>query len=188
MPGNEKMCIIGFGRMRKRAAQLFSRGFDVAVLSARNVEEEARTAGATSADDPGRAISEADFLFLAVPVEVIRLWVDQINEFSREHCVVMDCCTARIAAESELSLVRRQRFGLPELHEGEIPVIGEPDKRISGYLNQQGYTLTYRETQLLNPVMAEARKNLIEELRDADRELNNGIFRFEPHPPDSWRP
>ena len=247
MPGNEKMCIIGFGRMGKRAAQLFSRGFDVAVLSARNVEEEARTAGAASADDPGRAISETDFLFLAVPVEVIRLWVDQINEFSREHCVVMDCCTARIAAESELSLVRRQRFGLPELHEGEIPVIGEPDKRISGYLNQQGYTLwpvtpedydrrgavvgtahflgialelalepaqrillgesragsfllqliehlkcnspvTYRETQLLNPVMAEARKNLIEELRDADRELNNGIFRFEPHPPDSWRP
>ncbi|HUV44923.1 MAG TPA: hypothetical protein VMW13_08855 [Dehalococcoidales bacterium] len=48
--------------------------------------------------------------------------------------------------------------------------------------------VTYRETQLLNPFMAEARKNLIEELRDADRELNNGIFRFEPHPHDSWRP
>jgi prephenate dehydrogenase len=141
LSSNERMCIIGFGRMGKRAAHIFSKRFTVKIISSRDVAEEAITTGATLADNPDEEISMAGFIFLAIPVNVINLWVTPINNFSPPDCVVIDCCTARTAAEKELSKLQRARFAIPELGPGVTPVIGTPDKRIADFLKNQGCIL-----------------------------------------------
>ena len=47
---------------------------------------------------------------------------------------------------------------------------------------------TYRETQLLNPYMADTREKLIASLKNTDKELDEGVFGFESYPRDKWRP
>ena len=46
---------------------------------------------------------------------------------------------------------------------------------------------TYKETQLLDPGMSVRRKEVIEWLKNMDKELSRGEFRFKPYPPDRWR-
>jgi prephenate dehydrogenase len=46
---------------------------------------------------------------------------------------------------------------------------------------------TYRETQLLNPFMADARKKVIKALVQFDEALNRGEFNFQAYPRDKWR-
>ena len=158
----------------------------------------------------------------------------------------MDCCTARIAAEKELLNINRKSFGLPELHGVEIPVIGNPDRRIEEFFSRKGCRLkrttaeeydkngiiigiahflgnaldlslnpterahlagaksgsfliqliehlktnsptTYRETQVLNPYMSQARKRFIGDLKRIDEELDSGMFSFEAYPREKWR-
>ncbi len=231
------MCIIGFGRMGKRAAHIFSRRFTVSIISSRNIVEEAITTGATQADNPEEEIARSNFIFLAVPVNVLGLWISRINDYSPPDCIVIDCCTARIAAEKELSSLQRTRFAIPEIGPGISPVIGTPDKRIADFLKNQGCVLrpetaqeydknnvdsgiaqflgialdlyldvsqrtrlkksaagsfllkmiehmksnsssTYRENQMMNPYMAEARNKLIIALQNINKELTEGTFRF----------
>jgi len=137
----KRMCIIGFGRMGKRCLRLFRDGFDIEVISRRDIENELREMGASQSRDAKESLSAADAVFLAVPVEAINLWVEQINQYAREDCLIIDCCTARLAAEKELSKIRRKRFGLPELGVGVTPVLGKPDELISEYLDGKGVRL-----------------------------------------------
>lgn len=133
-----RMCVIGFGRMGKRCAKLFSDGFLVDILSRRDIRAEAQERGVEQSADERKSLSEADFVLLAVPIEALDIWIPKINAFSRPECVVIDCCTVRQAANEKLSQVQRRRFGMPEVGGTCVPVDGEPDERISEYLLKRG--------------------------------------------------
>jgi prephenate dehydrogenase len=242
---NPRMCVVGFGRMGKRCAALFSKGFRVEVVSRRDIRAQAEKRGARQSEDAERSLAEADYLFLAVPIDALDAWVPKINEITKPECVVMDCCTVREAANEKLSRLRRRRFGLPEIGGRDLPVDGDADERIREYLRGQGAHLyrlpadspdrkpvagvahfigmaldlnltdeersrmeksgagqcllrliehlktnspsTYRETQLLEPGMSDRRKEVIAWLSALDQELDRGVFKFSPHPPDRWR-
>lgn len=246
MGSNESICVIGWGRMGKNAARLFWPVLQVTVISRRDVRQEVEAAGAVFAERKDRALKTADFVFLAVPVDIIQKWTAGINKYTRPDCVIMDCCTARVAAERSLKEIKRKRFGIPEIRQGTIPVIGNPDERIAEYLGNWGCNLqsmtaeeydrsntdagiahfigmaldmylgdsqrdrlktaksgsfllqliehlksnspaTYRETQVLNAYMSEARKGLIKILENTDKDLDKGIFRFKAYPREQWR-
>lgn len=246
MGSSESVCVIGWGRMGKNAARLFWPWLQVTVVSRRDVRREVEAVGAVFADRKDRALKAADFVFLAVPVDIIQKWTARINRYTRSDCVIMDCCTARVAAEEALKNIQRKRFGIPEIRRGTIPVIGNPDERIARYLGKWGCKLqpmtaeeydrsntdagiahflgmaldlylddaqrnrlktaksgafllqliehlkgnsptTYRETQVLNAYMSEARKGLIKVLENTDKELDKGIFRFRTYPWEQWR-
>ena len=138
MGSKENMCVIGWGRMGRNIARLFWPGFQVTVISARDVRQEVEAAGAIFADNEDRAIKAADFVFLAVPVDIIPKWTGKINKFTQSGCVIIDCCTARVAAEEALKEIKRERFGIPELRSGTVPVIGNSHKRIAEYLKSWG--------------------------------------------------
>jgi prephenate dehydrogenase len=140
-PPPNRMAIIGFGRMGKQAARLFAEGFHVQVISSRDVRAECAARRARQSDSPDESLAQADFIFLAVPIDVLDLWIPRINETSRQDCVVIDCCTVRRAAEERLCKVNRRRFGMPELHGSPLPVEGGPDQRISRYLQRTGIGL-----------------------------------------------
>ena len=136
-----RMSIVGFGRMGKQAAKLFAEGFDVEVISSRDVRAECAARGATQSDSPDESLAQADFIFLAVPIDVLDLWIPRVNASSRQDCVVVDCCTVRPAAEEKLRRINRRHFGMPELHAPTLVVDGEPHDRISGYLQRKGIGL-----------------------------------------------
>lgn len=240
-----RMCVVGFGRMGKRCAAVFSKGFSVEVVSRRDIHAEAEERGARQSEDGDRSLAEADYVFLALPIDVLDTWVVKVNRMAKPQCVVMDCCTVREAANEKLSRLQRRHFGLPEIGGTDLPVDGEPDGRIRDYLQSQGARLyplptgspdrkpvaglahfigmaldlnltdeersrmstggagrcllkliehlktnspsTYRETQLLEPGMSARRKEVIAWLNALDQELDRGVFRFSPYPPDRWR-
>lgn len=245
MISKKKMIIIGLGRMGIRAANLFNEGFEVEIISNRDIQSDIKGIQAQQSKDIIQSISCADYIFLAVPVWVVKEWVSRINQYTRKDCMIIDCCTARLAAEKELSLIDRKRFSFPELGGEKIPVIGEVDTVISEYLRKRGIQLypitseeydtnilagiahfigmaldlhfnqdilshqkesgaisciagliqhlksnspsTYKETQLLNPFMSPARKNVIKALQHFDKELDAGEFKFEAFSRDKWR-
>ena len=141
MAQKARMCVIGFGRMGKRCAKLFSDGFEVEVISRRDIRTEARERGAEQSVDVTKSLSEADFIFLAVPIEALDAWIPKINDLAKPHSVVMDCCTVRRAANEKLSRIQRRRFGIPALGT-QVRVDGEPDERIQEYLEQRGCRLS----------------------------------------------
>jgi prephenate dehydrogenase len=140
MVRENKMCIIGYGRMGKRAIRLFSGDFEIEVISRQDIEKELEE-GAVLSLDNGATLRKANFVFLAVTVNMINKWSLKINELTPDDCVVMDCCTPRIAAEKELALIRRQRFGMPEFGKEEAIIVGKPDKRIAETLHNYGCDL-----------------------------------------------
>jgi hypothetical protein len=141
MPQRPKMCIVGFGRMGRICAKLFSQGFDVEIISRRDIQAEALERGARQSEDPDKSLANADYVFLAVPIEALDGWIPRVNELTKPECVVMDCCTVREAADEKLSRLERRRFGLPEIGGSESPVDGEPDPLIREYLEVQGCRL-----------------------------------------------
>jgi len=124
--------------MGKVSAKLFSPGFDVEIISRRDIQAEARERGVRQSEDLRKSLAEADYVFLAVPIEALDGWIPRINELTRPSCVVMDCCTVRQAANEKLSGVQRRRFGLPEIGGEEVPADGEPDPLIRTYLEARG--------------------------------------------------
>jgi len=135
------MCIVGFGRMGKCCARYFSSGFDIEVISQRNIQAEAQERGAGQSKDPRRSLAQADYVFLAVPIEALDSWIARINEFTSPDCIVMDCCTVRQAANEKLSRLQRPHFGLPEIGTTELPVDGEPDPLVREFMEAQGCRL-----------------------------------------------
>ena len=142
-----RMCIVGFGRIGKICARLFSPGFDVEIISRRDIQAEALERGARQSEDAAKSLADADYVFLAVPIEALDGWIPQINRLTTPACVVMDCCTVREAANEKLSGVQRRRFGLPEIGGAESPVDGEPDPLIRDYLEAQGCLLCPIESE-----------------------------------------
>lgn len=141
MTNRKKMTIIGFGKMGTRAAKLFCEGFDVDIVSKRDIQSGIKEIQAQQSKDITQSLSSADYIFLAVPIWAIKALTPKINRYAKEDCVVIDCCTARLAAEKALSLIDRKRSSLPELGGESIPVIGETDTVIAEYLRKQGIQL-----------------------------------------------
>ncbi len=137
----KSLCVIGWGRMGRNAARLFWPGFQVTVISRRDVRQEVEATDAVLAERRDRALKEANYVFLAIPVDIIPKWTERINRYTPSDCVIIDCCTARVAAEKALKEIKRERFGLPELSQGTIPVIGKPDEKIADYLKIWGCNL-----------------------------------------------
>lgn len=114
--------------------KLFSQGFDVQVISSRDVKDEVAGLGARCVTKFGKAITESDYIVIAAPVYALGSIVDRINEYVKPDSVIIDSCSARIAAEEKLSRLKCHWFGL----HGSI-VLGSPDPRIMEYLQGQGY-------------------------------------------------
>jgi prephenate dehydrogenase len=118
------MTIIGYGPMGRRFAHLFAEDFDLRVSSSRDVEKEVSSAGATLAVDRSTAISNSDYIFLAVPLSALKDLIAEVNEFADDTAVVMDCCSARVPAEQLLSQLNCQHFGIHDVRTGEYCITG----------------------------------------------------------------
>ena len=150
MQQRPKMSVVGFGRIGKACAKVFSAGFDVEVISRRDIRAKAQARGTRQSEDSHESLRQADYVFLAVPIEALDVWVPRISELTKPDCVVMDGCTVRQAANEKLSRLQRRRFGLPEIGGSDLPVDGEPDPLIRNYLEAQGcafYPITPEDSE-----------------------------------------
>jgi prephenate dehydrogenase len=152
-----KMTVVGFGKMGKRFAEFFAEGFDVQVISSRNVMAEIQGLGVAFARDFSKAIAETDYIFIAVPIDALDEIVEKINKSVRPETVAMDCCSARIPAEEKLARLRCCRFGLHNLNATTFAVFGSPDPTIVDYVERQGisiHPMTPEEHDAGNSVVA----------------------------------
>ncbi|MEE9442644.1 MAG: prephenate dehydrogenase/arogenate dehydrogenase family protein [candidate division Zixibacteria bacterium] len=133
-----KLIIIGFGKMGKHYAKLFSNAFEVGVISTCNIREEVEQTGARLIDNFETAISSADYLLLSVPINALGNVITKINKYVRPDTIAIDVCSARVAAEKELSRLKCKHFGL----HGDI-VIGTPDEKIIDFLSRGNNEFIY---------------------------------------------
>lgn len=151
MGNSPKMTIIGFGVMGKKYARLFSQVLDIIVVSSRDVRSEVENMGAGYCDNITTAIGGADYILICAPLDVLDEIVTCINEHGHPECVVIDICSARVAAHEKLARLKRRCFGL----HGDI-ITGEPDERMLEYLIKAGLNpmrMTPAEHDQLNSII-----------------------------------
>jgi prephenate dehydrogenase len=136
------LTIIGFGRMGKKFTEVFAEGFDVQVVSSRDVKTEVERLGAKYVEDFGGAIRSSDYIFIAVPIYALDSVVHHINQYVRPDTVAFDMCSARMVAAKKLQQLRCKHFGI---HGGGV--FGEPDPVILNYLRTRGYTFQAMSAQ-----------------------------------------
>ncbi len=73
MKKKDKMVVIGYGRMGKVALKVFSKGFDIAVISSQRLLNQPPK---SAANDPNSLLSAADYIFLAIPVYILPKWLN----------------------------------------------------------------------------------------------------------------
>ncbi len=113
--------------------------------------------GVKKSENEIKTISEVDFIFLAVPIEILDKLLEKINKFSKENCVIMDCCSSRVAAGKKLR--KGSRAGLFLLDLIHHLKTNSPS--------------TYKETQILNPYMLEMRDKIISWFKSIHKALNS---------------
>ena len=126
----KRLCIIGFGRMGKQAVNAFADQFQVEVISSRDISSELADGRARQSSNNTESLSDADVIFLAIPVWALSKWVQKINEHAKSDCVVIDCCTARLAVDKELSILNRRGLDYRILVQAIYPYL---EKRIPRY-------------------------------------------------------
>lgn len=131
-----KMTIIGFGRMGHFYTKVFAEGFDVQVVSSREVKSEVESLGGSYVSNTDEAVGTSDYIFVCVPVDTLDSVIDHINSYARPNAVVIDTCSARVAAEEKLSQLKCRHFGIHA-----SAVVGPTDPVIIDYLEEQGYKL-----------------------------------------------
>jgi hypothetical protein len=129
------MTIIGFGRMGKKFTEFFAEGFDVQVVSSRNVASEVESLGARCARDLGDAIRSSDYIFVAVPIYALDSVVERINEYVDPSAMAFDICGVRTVADEKMSRLKCRRFAI-----NGHSILGSPDPVILQYLEQRGYS------------------------------------------------
>jgi len=134
----KSMCIVGFGRMGKRCAKLFSGGFSVDVVSQQNIHDEVPDIGVGQSTDERKSLSEADFVILAVPIVALDSWIPKINKLTKPECVVIDCSSVRDAVNEKLLQLKRKHYGMPEVGSKNVRVDGNSDELVSRYLQERG--------------------------------------------------
>lgn len=131
-----KMTIIGFGRMGRRFAEVFSEGFDIGISSSREIGEEANELGAYQIDNFEKAIASSNYIFLAVPIHALDSVIEKINHHINPETWAFDMCSARVVAGKKMSSIKCRWFGI---HAGFV--IGEAPDEILEYLSGKGYNL-----------------------------------------------
>ena len=132
------MTVVGFGPMGRRFTRLFSSDFDVCVSSSRDVGEEVAEIGATVAPDRGHALASSDYIFLSVPLTALPKLIDDVNIYSKEDAVIIDCCSARVPAEQLLSRLNRQHFGMHDIKKDEYCITGEINVEMTEFFHRWG--------------------------------------------------
>lgn len=112
MTEKPKITVIGFGKMGQYYAGIFAKGFEVSIVSSRQVDKEAKAIGATRVRSLAPAIRSSQYVFLAVPINALDAIVTRINRYVGADTVVIDTCSARLAAERKLSQLKCRHFGI----------------------------------------------------------------------------
>ena len=128
------MLVIGFGRMGRKFAEVFSERFDVYVASSRNVSDAVAEIGCNQAGSFSQAVSAAEYLFIAVPIHALDEVIKQVNSYVRPDAIAFDMCSARVVAGKKMEKLSCKWFGL---HAGGV--FGEADSRIIEFLSEKGY-------------------------------------------------
>ena len=128
------MLVIGFGRMGRKFAKVFSERFDVYVASSRNVSDAVAEIGCQQADSYSQAVAAAEYLFIAVPIHALDEVIEQVNSYVRSGAIAFDMCSARVIAGQKMDKLSCSWFGLHA--EG---VFGDADPTIIEFLAEKGY-------------------------------------------------
>lgn len=131
-----KLMIVGYGRMGRKFAKVFTDAFDVHVYSRRDVGDDIAGSGCTPVADFRSCAASSDYVFLAVPVFELEGYVQQLNSCVRKDACVFDMCSARISAESKMRKLKCRWFGI---HAGGC--FGDPDPRILEFMAGRGVRL-----------------------------------------------
>ncbi len=132
--GLPNMVVIGFGRMGRKFAEIFSERFQVHVISSRNVSDTVAEIGCDQANSFSQAVSDAEYLFLAVPIHALDEVIEQVNSYVRPDAVAFDMCSARVVAGKKMDKLCCNWFGI---HAGGV--FGDADSRIIEFLAEKGY-------------------------------------------------
>ena len=131
-----EMTIIGFGKIGKRFTEVFSAGFDVGVISGRDIAAEAGELGARRIDNWEEAVASSNYILLAVPLHALAPVIRRINPHVGPKAWAFDMCSARVSAGKEMASLKCRWFGI---HAGYV--IGEAPDEILRYLSGKGYDL-----------------------------------------------
>ena len=132
--GLPNMVVIGLGRMGRKFAEIFSEGFEVHVISSRNVSDIVAEIGCDQASSFSQAVSDAEYLFLPVPIHALDEVIEKVNSYVRPNAVAFEMCSARVVAGQKMEKLSCNWFGL---HAGGI--FGDGDSRIIEFLAEKGY-------------------------------------------------
>ncbi len=128
-----KLMVVGYGRMGRKFAKVFTRGFDVHVYSLRDVGDDIAKSGCTPVTDFDSCAASSDYVFLAVPVFALEGYVQRLNRCIGRDACVFDMCSARISAEYKMRNLKCRWFGV---HAGGC--FGDPDPRILEFIAGRG--------------------------------------------------
>ena len=128
-----RLMIVGYGRIGRKFAKVFTDAFDVHVYSRRDVGDDIAESGCTPVTDFDSCAASSDYVFLAVPVFELEGYVQRLNRCIRADACVFDMCSARICAESKMRKLKCRWFGM---HAGGC--FGDPDPRILEFMAGRG--------------------------------------------------
>ena len=128
-----KMMVIGYGKIGRRYAEVFSEAFDVHVYSSREVGNDVKELVCAPVVDFDCCAASSNYIFLAVPVYALEGLVERLNRCVRADCRVFDMCSARVSAQTKLNKLKCPWFGI---HAGGC--FGDPDLRILEFLEKRG--------------------------------------------------
>lgn len=129
-----KMMVVGYGKIGRRYAQVFSEAFDVHVYSSREVGDDVKELGCKPVVDFDCCAASSDYIFLAVPVYALEGLVERLNRCVRTDCRVIDMCSARLSAKTRLKKLKCRWFGI---HAGGCS--GDPDLHILEFLAKKDH-------------------------------------------------
>lgn len=128
-----RLMVVGYGRMGRKFAKVFTDAFDVHVYSRRDVGDDIAESGCTPVADFKSCAASSDYVFLAVPVFELEGYVQRLNGCIRKDACVFEMCSARISAESKMRKLKCRWFGM---HAGGC--FGDPDPQVLEFMAGRG--------------------------------------------------
>ena len=147
------MLVIGFGRMGRKFAEVFSERFDVYVASSRNVSDAVAEIGCNQAGSFSQAVSAAEYLFIA-------FWQPASSKEEANWLYV--------GTKLQIEMLSRP-FG----------PAGSNLVKLIDHLRSNA-PATYWESQICNPYTSEQRNRLVSAFAEYSDRLSDGDFPFFP--------